>query len=246
MNLTIIGAGVVGKATGNGFARFGHHVTFRDKGDDPVVPESDLTFICTPEDAVPSVMEALMHHSKFTGGIVVRSTVPPWTCYNLSMKYHVGILHNPEHLREAIAEQDFLNTDFAIVGEGSWEYRSKYLDDLVKLYTDMGCYVETCWAVESELAKLVVNSYLATQISFWNEISSIAIGLGVNSHRLARIVLNDERVSKYGANMHGQPYGGKCLPKDIAQLANVASKAGKADLLLEAVRQINENLGGMA
>jgi UDPglucose 6-dehydrogenase len=157
--------------------------------------------------------------------------------------------HNPEFLREAMAEHDFLNSAYTLVGYAGPGDDDDFLqncDELDQIYGTMNVHPLYCATTESELAKLVTNAYLATQISFWNGINWIANGLGVNSHQVARLVALDSRVSPYGAFMHGKPYGGRCLPKDLAQLIRVGRDLPSPVPvpLLEGVRVVNVSLGG--
>jgi len=89
---------------------------------------------------------------------------------------------------------------------------------------------------------LASNAYLATQVSFWNQISLICEKLGVNSHVVGKACALDPRISEYGASFHGQPFGGRCLPKDLESLRLVAMKLGVHTLLLDAVKEVNENM----
>ena len=220
MKIHIVGPGVVGKATGEGFARFGHQVVYTDKDDDHSKPEADVRFICTPEGVVDQVVKGIAAVREDHSYIVVRSTVPPGTCKRLAVETGTLIWHNPEWLREATSEMDFLNTRFAIIGDAN-PYPNGELNEcppLNELYTDMRVPIFYCLSDESEMAKIVMNGYLATQISFWNDIKDICDGIGLNSHKVARLVTLDPRVSPYGAFAHGKPFGGKCLPKDLRTL----------------------------
>ena len=87
------------------------------------------------------------------------------------------------------------------------------------------------------MVKLSLNSYLHTLISFWNEIHMICEKVGIPSHLVGRLAAEDPRVPTYGAVMHGNPVGGRCLPKDIEQLISFAEDLSYSpDLLLEAQR----------
>lgn len=209
MRIHIIGPGVVGLATGEGLRRFGHTVCYTDQGERHNIP-ADLHFVCVPERAVLPVVKEL---GDARGSIIIRSTVEPGTTDTLRLMLERDIWHNPEFLQEATAEQDFLFRNYTIIGGPMPIPR-----DLLNLYRQMAVKTVLCSALESEYAKLVLNAYFATQIAFWNEIGAHLEKQDVNSHRLARLVTLDKRVSRHGAAMHGKPFGGKCLPKDLAQL----------------------------
>jgi UDPglucose 6-dehydrogenase len=248
LEIAIIGAGVVGRATGKGFARLGHRVTFYDV-DESVVEElagegcrayhsenllgegvvCDVAFVCVPEHEI----EANMGLWSIRGLIVIRSTVPPGTC----TKYP-HVCHNPEFLREAVAEYEFMNPHKVVIGECCREHG----DLLESLYRPFNVSIIRVNPTTSELIKLASNAYLATQISFWNQIKLIADKLGVNSHVVGKACALDPRISDYGASLHGKPYGGKCLPKDLTMLRYVAMKARVCTSLLDAVSDINETM----
>ena len=91
----------------------------------------------------------------------------------------------------------------------------------------------------SETVKITLNSYLATLIAFWNEIDELTSSMGVSTKEVARIARFDPRVSGYGTEFFGVPFGGKCLPKDIKQLIQSCLEGGIDPQLLEAVRDSN-------
>lgn len=235
MIISVIGKGVVGTATGEGFKRLGHTVAYYDKGDEPLL--GDVTFVCTPEDVVPQILEKLMEEAEFwTDGlptIAVRSTVPPGTCEGFS---HVS--HNPAFFREAVSEYEFMNPHKIVLGECCRAHG----DVLEQLYRPFNVPIIRVNPRTSELIKLASNAYLATQISFWNQVKLIADELGVNSHVVGKVCALDPRISQYGASLHGHPYRGRCLPKDIAQLNTLARKLGVTTVLLEAVKEINNHM----
>lgn len=255
MNIQVIGAGVVGQATGKGFARMGHNVKFVDVSAVVVNAlkiagyeaglrpyEWDITFICAPEANVEGIIHILSHYRNNL--VVIRSTVPPGTNKRLSDKCGMHILSNPEFLREGVAEYEFLNPPGVVIGECCHEHGSL----LGSLYDPMQVPILYVKPIVAELTKIVINSYLATQISFWNQVKIICDRLDINSHEIGMLAdCCDERVSEYGARMHGKPYGGKCLPKDLQQLMDLAKSLSvdKAIPLLRAVQEINKQYGGM-
>ena len=248
MRITIIGAGVVGQATGKGFARLGHEVTFVDLN--PEVLDSlsefrtvmqapglqDIYFICVPEDEVTEAIEGLIPRKIGTTLIVIRSTVPPGTTRTLGYKYSSHICHNPEFLREATAEYDFLNFDGIVLGMCCGGHEAI----LRSIYTPFRRPIYFTTSEVSELAKLAVNGYLACQISYWNQLRLLADALDINSHEVGMLASSvDPRISAYGARMHGKPYSGKCLPKDLAQLQSICSSSMNT-ALLRGIKSIND------
>jgi len=269
MKILIVGAGIVGMATGKGFLRLGHDVTFYDieakrrnelSRQGYVVSESitptdymDIIFICTPESAVKAVVHTFEYPRDSLGRrshrrkkfidkslIVIRSTIPPGTTKQLSKAASWHICHNPEFLREAVADYEFMNPHFVIIGECCEEHGNM----LEGLYEPLRAPIIRVDPTTSEMTKLVSNAYLATQVSFWNEIGVLCQKLEVNSHTIGKALSLDPRISAYGSSMHGAAYGGKCLPKDMEQLISMAEAQGVDVNLLKAVKTVNEKAKG--
>ena len=250
MRIAVIGAGVVGTATGLGMARFGHQVTFGDTsarslekvaegghsiwlfGQEPP-PQADIYLVCTPEEAVPEVVKGL---ALAQGDLVIRSSTLPGTTEVLAGLLNRPVFHNPEFLRAAVALDDFLNARFAIIGRGGNIMGPCRME---ALYRQMGMRIVWTSATMSELVKLSVNCYLSTLISYWNEVHLLCEKLGINSHYLARLAAQDSRVADYGAYKHGEPFGGACLPKDLHRMIHFSREKGLEPSLLEAVEAVN-------
>jgi UDPglucose 6-dehydrogenase len=90
------------------------------------------------------------------------------------------------------------------------------------------------------MVKMVSNAHLSTLISFWNEINSICEHAQINSTVVGKLVAMDKRISSYGAVMHGRPFGGFCLPKDLDSIIATAQALSVQPLLLKSVREVNE------
>ena len=247
MNVGVIGYGVVGGATAELLRRLGHRVLVRDNsaaaadrakadGFDRLEPETELevVFLCVPEAEVPGTVTTI------SGGpvTVVRSTVPPGTTDRLSEELGRSLVHMPEFLKEATALWDVLNPNFVLIGSHDHEHAAT----VARIFEPLLVPVVVVPPATSEMVKLALNSYLHTLISFWNEIHLICQGTGISSHQVGRLCSQDPRVATYGANMHEKPAGGRCLPKDIAQLIAFSEGRGYEPQLLNAVREVNHRL----
>ena len=233
MKVVICGCGVVGRATGEGFARLGHEVYTYDIdqerarvpwGTPLVMDESpdgcDVVFFCTPEEAAPGAVIDWWG----PGTKVVRSSTPPGTVAQLAQKLGSVVFHNPESLREATALQDFLNPKYVLIGVPPGSVGFDQLPELwalERLYEPFRVPIIKTDSTISEMVKLATNGLLATLIAYWMDIDRLCQRLGVNSHQVGMIASLDPRVPGYGARMHN-PYGGRCLPKDIQQLLTLA------------------------
>ena len=167
--------------------------------------------------------------------VVVRSTVIPGTTKRLSSLIpSESLVYNPEFLREAYAVEDFMNPHRIVIGAAS----SKAAITLRELYHGFDApIIETDWET-AEMAKLVSNAFLATKISFFNEIWLICQRLSLEMEEIIRIVALDKRIGPYGTQ-GGKPFGGKCLPKDVEALINFAKRGGEDPKLLDATLNIN-------
>jgi len=182
--------------------------------------------------------------------IVVKSTVVPNTTRNLilpilekkSLKKvgkDFGLITNPEFLRESKAIDDTTKPHLVVLGSA----RDKFLKKLEKLYRDFHPKVPIIITnyETAELIKYANNSFLATKISFINQIANICqVVPGTNVEDVARAIGYDPRIGKLFLNA-GPGYGGSCLPKDVKALTNFASSMGIKPTLLNAVEQVNKN-----
>ncbi len=243
MRVQIAGLGVVGKAQAHLMRKLGHTVTGYDVKpvdfpeiqvtNEPVV-DADLTFICPPEKAVPGVLDYLVK-SRVHNPYVIKSTIPPGTSQTLMQEYEVHICHNPEFLREETAFEDVLEQKFIIIGECC----PAHGDLLAEVYAPLDAKIIRTRPNISETAKLVLNNYLSTLITFWNEIDKICSFLKLDTKDVAEIIKNDQRVSEYGTSFFGQPFSGKCLPKDLNQLLTLCYSHGLTPKLFETIKEVN-------
>lgn len=250
MHVQIIGMGIVGKAQAKVMQKLGHDVTGCDikpgtwddiKIYDKPVSDADLTFLCPPEKFVPGVIENLVNR-KVHNPYVIKSTVPPGTTQAAMLKHGVHICHNPEFLREDTFIEDALNQKFIIIGECCKEHG----DQLAELYKPLGVKIMRTRPTTSEMARIVLENYLSTLITFWNSIHEICSSLDLDTKEVAGLVKNDKRVSKYGTEFFGKPFGGKRLPKDLNQLLNFCHSRGMTPSFFETIKDINTRLGVLA
>lgn len=253
MKHTIIGAGVVGTATGVWLKANREDVLFFD-----IKPEAlkklqnkgylttsklkdiktDIFWICTAEWNVEDVIKMLIKLFK-DPTIVIRSTTPPGTIATLSKNYHLKhIAHVPEFLREKTAISDIFDKDRVIVGT---------IDEITELKLKKIFLVEMVEVIftnptTSELIKYASNCWLAVQISYWNEIKKICDKFNVNPQLVANAACLDKRISKYGTAMIGEAFSGFCLPKDINALIKSFEDVGLDPILLKSVRKVNEKI----
>jgi UDPglucose 6-dehydrogenase len=177
--------------------------------------------------------------------VVTKSTVPVGTGERLR---HIigeerpgarfGIASNPEFLREGAAVNDFMRPDRVVIGSSDDEAIAIMRDLYRPLYLIETPFVLT--SVESaELAKYAANAFLATKISFINEIANLCDRIGCDVHDVARAIGMDKRIGRFFLHP-GPGYGGSCFPKDTRALASIAREAGAPTRIVEAVIEVNE------
>jgi len=197
----------------------------------------DLSFV---ESAASSVAEYMNGYKV----IVTKSTVPIGTGEHLrrrirehNPKLNFGIVSNPEFLREGAAINDFMRPDRVVIGSRDEEAIAIMRDLYRPLYLIEAPFVLTSLEA-AELTKYAANAFLATKISFINEIASLCESIGCDVHDVAKAIGMDRRIgSKF---LHPGPgFGGSCFPKDTQALASVAHSFGRDSLIVDAVIEVN-------
>jgi UDPglucose 6-dehydrogenase len=176
--------------------------------------------------------------------IVNKSTVPVGTAkkvWNAIRKNYNGefdVVSNPEFLREGVAVEDFMKPDRVVVGTTS-ERAKKAMNDLYAPYVRQGNPVIYMDEPSAELTKYAANSFLATKITFMNEVSRLCEKLGADVDAVRRGIGTDDRIGKRFL-FPGIGYGGSCFPKDVQALVRSSHEVDYDFKILEAVMQVNE------
>ena len=176
--------------------------------------------------------------------IVDKSTVPVGTADKVRAavakhaKVEFDIVSNPEFLREGFAVDDFLKPDRVVIGASSDKAR-KTMEELYKPYVRQGNPIIFMDERSAELTKYAANAFLATKITFMNEIANLCelVGADVDAVRIG--IGSDDRIGKRFL-FPGIGYGGSCFPKDVQALAKSANEVNYDFKILESVMEINE------
>lgn len=174
--------------------------------------------------------------------LIIRSTVPPLTGRKIAADYHLEgrVISNPEFLRQGKSYEDEHHPERVVVGYGKGyeETQSSFMKELYASLIKEGIpFIETT-NEGAELGKYAANSFLATKISFINEIAAIADKIGAKTEDVAKIMASDSRIG--GANLGaGIGYGGSCFSKDIPALIHFAEEIGSDYSLLQATDSVN-------
>ena len=177
--------------------------------------------------------------------IVNKSTVPVGTADKVNAaiaknyKGEYDVVSNPEFLREGVAVDDFMKPDRVVVGTRS-ERAKKLMSDLYAPFVRQGNPVIFMDERSSELTKYAANSFLATKISFMNEVAQLCERMGADVDMVRRGIGSDDRIGKRFL-FPGIGYGGSCFPKDVQALI-MSSDEVKYDFeILKAVEKVNAN-----
>lgn len=226
---------------------------------DYAVQNSDASFICvgTPSDEDGNIDLSIVKAASASLGkaiakkehyhvVVVKSTVVPETTEKVVLPLveeysgkktgkDFGIAMNPEFLREGKAVYDFMHPDKIVVG--AIDERSGFV--VSELYRGLDCEITHTNPRTAEMIKYVNNSFLATKISFANEVGNICKQLGIDTYEVMDAVGTDFRIERQFLNS-GAGFGGSCFPKDVKAIIGKANEIGYAPQLLEAVVDVND------
>ena len=222
------------------------------------IRNSDITFICvgTPSDkegnidlsyikSASSEIGRALRDKDGTHTVIVKSTVIPLTTEEVVMpnilkksgwkREELGIGMNPEFLREGNAIHDAQNPDRIVIGYADEIAREK----LNELYKSYNCTKLECIPRTAELIKYASNSFLATKISFVNEIANMSNVWGIDFQEVAEGMGLDSRISSEFLRA-GAGFGGSCFPKDVKALAAAAKNSKVESLMLKATLEVND------
>ncbi|MBO9201531.1 MULTISPECIES: UDP-glucose dehydrogenase family protein [Niastella] len=176
--------------------------------------------------------------------IIDKSTVPVGTAekvYAAIAKNYVGdfdVVSNPEFLREGVAVEDFMKPDRVVIGAAT-ERARKVMGELYGPFVRSGNPIIFMDVRSAELTKYAANSFLATKISFMNEIAQLCERLGADVDMVRRGIGSDDRIGKRFL-FPGIGYGGSCFPKDVQALVKSSKEVAYDFQILNAVMDVNE------
>ena len=177
--------------------------------------------------------------------IVDKSTVPVGTAEKVEAVLSENLDHqlfdvvsNPEFLREGVAVEDFMKPDRVVIGTSS-DKAKKLMTQLYEPFVRQGNPIIFMDERSAEMTKYAANSYLATRISFMNEIANLCERLGADVDMVRKGMGSDSRIGKRFL-FPGVGYGGSCFPKDVQALAKSAEENAYDFKILKSVMQVND------
>jgi UDPglucose 6-dehydrogenase len=240
MKLLIVGHGFVGKAVSYGFTHPEVEKTIIDPKygnsiNDIDIEDYDATFVCvpTPMNADGSIDSSILDSvmNTLNGSyrdrkkpVIVKSTVTPDI---ISKHGGMGVVYNPEFLREKTALEDFVNPEFHVFG--GFSYDTMLVEQLYEKYSlCKRCPAYHMSFAEASLVKYAINSFLATKITFFNQLYDTAVDNGINFNKVINAISADSRIGLSHMRVPGfdgkRGFGGACFPKDTAALVAFTNK----------------------
>lgn len=196
---------------------------------------ADLTY-------VHASAEALAKYLLPGAVVVVKSTVPPGTLHSVDeiIKKHTDVAYElasvPEFLKEGTAVSDTMNPDRVVIGVSS----PSTAEVLKKLHEPFKAEMVVVSPESAQMAKYAANSYLATRITFANQIANICEHTGAQIGEVLSAIGLDQRIGSHYW-YPGLGYGGSCFPKDVRELKHFAEQVGEVPNLFSAINELNEN-----
>ena len=240
-NIGILGFGFVGQAVANAFRPYNNRVWTVDPilGNDISLlydknrtPDKliDFVFVCVPTPSLDSgeidarivqrCTDDILRNTDAT--VIIKSTVTPGL-----IPISSRVVYNPEFLTEANAEEDFINAEYHILGG-----EPAACNLVMKLYREQSNLRHKDFVVmtkqEASLVKYATNAFLATKVTFFNQLYDLANQCGADYQIIVDTVTNDKRIgeghTKVGDRGRKRGYGGACLPKDVNALFHFSKK----------------------
>ncbi len=256
MNITIAGYGFVGKAMEAYLQEVGSNVRIVD----PALSKTNIrgthpdgVVICVNTPALPdwscdmSNVFDVINDTPYTIPILIKSTisVEGWAEIIQTYPRHV-ISFSPEFLRAETAIEDMLHTDTIYLGGGDVYFWTKVLQRKEKISNEFSYHpVKFITSDPSELilAKYFRNSFLATKVSFFNEVHELCESIGVNYKNVASLIADDNRIGDSHTRVTSERgFGGHCFPKDTQAILKTANNYGVALSVLYQAVHYNNNI----
>jgi len=258
----VIGNGFVGGAVAHGHKMHGHKVLVYDVLPDrspntieEIWGDSDFVYVCVPTPPTEdgwcdlNYVEQVFHVAQETPRkpcqtIILKSTVTPGTTKWLENEFGERIVFCPEFLTAVRAKEDFVRTKNLVIGAHDHEYAKEFKNICLQMFT--GCMLTLTDPTTAEMVKYMLNCFLATKVSFLNEMKQIIDQAGGNWNESASAFIKDERIGTTHCMVPGPDgqlgFGGACFPKDIQALIAFAKFVNVKPSVIEAAWEKNKEV----
>jgi nucleotide sugar dehydrogenase len=258
MEIGIIGQGFVGNAVYQKFKNYYDISTYdldssKCNSSEQETLDNKIVFVCLPTpmksdgscdtSLVESVIKRCFEFG-ITKTVVIKSTVSPGTTARLNSLYpNMSIVFNPEFLTEANAVSDYENQDRIILG-GVRPATTELKTIFSKVFPK--AHIIKTDSTHAEMVKYLTNTFLATKVSFANEMYSLCNELNVDYDKVVEYATLDDRLGKSHWNVPGPDgdfgFGGHCFPKDLAAILYLSENLNTIDNVLCAVQETNNSV----
>jgi len=257
MKIIIVGYGFVGKAVANAL-KTKHEIVIQDPKytDYKLIdhPDADGVIVCVDTPARnngqcdDSNVRSVMAEIPLFLPVLIKSTMTPDLFIDLEHKFpEHSICHSPEFLRAVTANQDFLNQTYMVIGGGDPEcfWQELFSSVLPKCKLFFNCSI-----TEAATIKYASNSFLATKVSFFNQINDICEKNGSNYSTVRQILTHDPRIGTSHTMVPGSDsergFGGHCFPKDTKAFSNYANGLNTPITVLDQAIEYNKTIRKVA
>ena len=259
----IIGQGFVGNAVYQKFKNYYDVLTYdldesKSNSDvNEIIYKCENIFVCLPTpmnndgscniDIVEQVLAGIdltTDNLETERNIIIKSTIPPGTTAKWNLRFEsLNIVFNPEFLTEANAVSDYENQDRIILG-GVRPATTELKTIFSKVFPK--AHIIKTDSTHAEMVKYLTNTFLATKVSFANEMYSLCNQLNIDYDKVVEYATLDDRLGKSHWNVPGPDgdfgFGGHCFPKDLAAILHLSEKLNTMNNVLCAVQETNNNI----
>ncbi len=258
MNIGIIGQGFVGNAVYQKFKNFFKVFTYDIKEDlcnsnfDTLRENCKIIFVCVPTPMKndgfcdTSIVESVIKDLSINRGTIIinKSTVIPGTTEEFNKKFKkIQVLFNPEFLTERNAVNDFDNQNRIILG-GPRPATTIVKNIFSKVFPS--AHIIKTGSKHAEMIKYFTNSFLATKVSFANEMYDLCKKLGLDYDKIVEYSTLDDRLGNSHFSVPGPDgdlgFGGHCFPKDLSAIIKLTEQAGTVNYTLKSVKKTNDRV----
>ena len=259
----IIGQGFVGNAVYQKFKNYYDVLTYdldesKSNSDvNEIIYKCENIFVCLPTpmnndgscninivEQVLTGIDLTTDNLETQRNIIIKSTIPPGTTAKWNLRFEsLNIVFNPEFLTEANAVSDYENQDRIILG-GVRPATTELKTIFSKVFPK--AHIIKTDSTHAEMVKYLTNTFLATKVSFANEMYSLCNQLNIDYDKVVEYATLDDRLGKSHWNVPGPDgdfgFGGHCFPKDLAAILHLSEKLNTMNNVLCAVQETNNNI----
>ena len=258
MNIGIIGQGFVGNAVYKKFKNFFNVLTYDKKLSlcnstlDEIKENCKIIFVCVPTPMNKdgscdfSIVENLINKLSDKKDLIVinKSTIVPGSTDYFNLKFKkIQVVFNPEFLTERNAVKDYENQDRMIIGGP--RPATTIIKNIFSKVFPKSKIIKT-GSTHAEMIKYFTNCFLATKVSFANEMFQLCEKLGLDYDKVVEYSITDKRIGITHLNVPGHDgdlgFGGHCFPKDLEAILNLTEKIGTVNNVLKSVKKTNNKI----